>query len=202
MTARKVTAKNFKYAIDRTANHDLASPGAPFITDPTGTNIVGAKAVNDGNGTNVSGVIAKGNKLTINLTKPDGTFMAKITMPFFQATSLEASAHQGSRQRVQQTNLPSAGPYYMTRNDPDQPDAAPAEQVLQDGPGPHAAAEPRRPRRPVEPQRADGVQPDVGEPARRGPAAGGRGAGRRQPVRRQQDAASGRSRSTAPATCR
>src|SRR6185437_5136841 len=28
----KVTAKNFKYAIERTANHDLASPGAPFIT--------------------------------------------------------------------------------------------------------------------------------------------------------------------------
>jgi oligopeptide transport system substrate-binding protein len=44
----KVTAKNFKYAIERTANHDLASPGAPFITDPSGTNIVGAKAVNDG----------------------------------------------------------------------------------------------------------------------------------------------------------
>ena len=47
----KVTAKNFKYAIERTANHDLASPGAPFITDPTGTNIVGAKAVNDGKAT-------------------------------------------------------------------------------------------------------------------------------------------------------
>ena len=31
--------------------------------------------------------MAKGNKLTINLTKADGTFMAKITMPFFQATS-------------------------------------------------------------------------------------------------------------------
>ena len=49
-----VTAANFKYAINRDANHDLASPGAPFITDPNGTNIVGAKAVNDGTGTNVS----------------------------------------------------------------------------------------------------------------------------------------------------
>ena len=82
-----VTANSFKYAINRTANHDLASPGAQFITDPTGTNIVGAEAVNDGNGTNVSGVQVKGNKLTVNLTKGDGTFMAKITMPFFQATS-------------------------------------------------------------------------------------------------------------------
>jgi ABC-type transport system substrate-binding protein len=39
----KVTANSFKYAINRTANKDLASPGAQFITDPTGTNIVGAR---------------------------------------------------------------------------------------------------------------------------------------------------------------
>lgn len=38
-----VTAKNFKYAINRVANHDLASPGASFITDQRGTNIVGAQ---------------------------------------------------------------------------------------------------------------------------------------------------------------
>ena len=38
-----VTAKNFKYAIDRAANHDLASPAAQFIT-----NIVGVKEVNEG----------------------------------------------------------------------------------------------------------------------------------------------------------
>ena len=29
-----VTATSFEYAIDRAANHDLASPGAQFITDP------------------------------------------------------------------------------------------------------------------------------------------------------------------------
>jgi ABC-type transport system substrate-binding protein len=39
-----VTARSFAYAIDRTANKQLASPGAPFITDPYGTDIVGAKA--------------------------------------------------------------------------------------------------------------------------------------------------------------
>ena len=114
----KVTAANFKRAIDRTANKALASPGAPFIVDPNGTNIVGAKKVNDGKATSVSGVIAKGNKLTINLTKPDGTFMAKITMPFFQATSLKLPLTK-EVVNVSKTSLPSAGPYYMTRNDPD-----------------------------------------------------------------------------------
>jgi peptide/nickel transport system substrate-binding protein len=41
-----VTGRNFKYAIDRSANKDLASPAANFIIDPRGTEIVGARAVN------------------------------------------------------------------------------------------------------------------------------------------------------------
>jgi peptide/nickel transport system substrate-binding protein len=113
-----VTARNFKRAIDRTANKQLASPGAPFITDSNGTNIVGAKKVNDGKATSVSGVRAKGNKLTVRLTKADGTFMAKITMPFFQATSTKLPLTK-EVVNVNKTNMPSAGPYYMTRNDPD-----------------------------------------------------------------------------------
>jgi peptide/nickel transport system substrate-binding protein len=113
-----VTASNFKFAINRTANHDLASPGAQFITDPTGTNIVGAKAVNDGNGTNVSGVQVKGNKLIVNLTRGDGTFMSKITMPFFQATSPKLPLTK-EIVNVSGNDLPSAGPYYVSRNAPD-----------------------------------------------------------------------------------
>jgi ABC-type transport system substrate-binding protein len=113
-----VTANSFKYAINRTANHDLASPGAQFITDATGTNIVGAKDVNDGKGTNVKGVQVRGNRLTINLTKGDGTFMAKITMPFFQATSSKLPLTK-EVVNVNGSNLPSAGPYYMARNAPD-----------------------------------------------------------------------------------
>src|SRR5262245_49130603 len=78
-----VTAGSFKYAINRVANKNLASPGAQFITDENGTNIVGAREVNDGNGTDVRGVRVMGNRLIINLTRPDGAFLAKITMPFF-----------------------------------------------------------------------------------------------------------------------
>src|SRR5262245_26958618 len=114
-----VTANSFKYAINRTANKDLASPGAQFITDPTGTNIVGAKAVNDGQGTNVSGAQVKGNRLVVNLTKADGTFMAKINMPFFQATSSKLPITR-EVVNVSGNYHPSAGPYYMSRNAPDQ----------------------------------------------------------------------------------
>ena len=114
-----VSAKNFKYAIDRVANKDLASPGAQFITDPSGTNIVGAKKVNDGQAQHVSGVVVKGNKLIIHLTKADGTFMAKITMPFFQATSTKLPLDK-EVVTVNGSNLPSAGPYFYSRNDVNQ----------------------------------------------------------------------------------
>jgi ABC-type oligopeptide transport system substrate-binding subunit len=129
-----VSAKNFKRAIDRTANKGLASPGAPFITDPNGTNIIGAKKVNDGAATSVTGVTAKGNKLTINLSKPDGTFMAKITMPFFQATSTKLPLSK-EVVNVTSSNMPSAGPYYMVRNDPDKLTQIRQNKFWKKGPG-------------------------------------------------------------------
>ena len=129
-----VTASSFKYAINRTANHDLASPGAQFITDPTGTNIVGAQAVNNGQGTNVSGVQVKGSRLIINLTKGDGTFMAKITMPFFQATSSKLPLTK-EVVNVSGNDLPSAGPYYMSRNAPDELTSLRQNKYWKAGPG-------------------------------------------------------------------
>jgi ABC-type transport system substrate-binding protein len=109
----KVTARNFAYAIDRTANKDLGSPGAAFITDPNGTNIAGAQEVNRGNATHVSGVSVKGPyKLVIRLTKPDPSFVLKLTMPFFQGTSTRLPlTHEVL------SAYPSAGPYAFTTND-------------------------------------------------------------------------------------
>jgi ABC-type transport system substrate-binding protein len=129
-----VTANNFKYAINRTANKDLASPGAQFITDTTGTNIVGAKDVNDGKGNNVSGVQVKGNKLVVNLTRGDGTFLSKITMPFFQATSSKLPLTK-EIVNVSGNDYPSAGPYYMSRNAPDDLTQLRQNKFWKPGPG-------------------------------------------------------------------
>jgi hypothetical protein len=109
-----VTARSFAYAIDRTANKQLASPGAPFITDSHGTNILGAKKVNDGHARHVSGVTAKGYHLVIRLTRPDGSFLSKLTFPFFQATSTKLPLN-----REVLTAYPSAGPYTFTKHVPD-----------------------------------------------------------------------------------
>ena len=107
-----VTAKNFKYAIDRAANHDLASPAAQFIT-----NIVGARKVNDGDASYVRGVRVRGKRLIINLTRADGSFLSKITMPFFQATSTKLPLDREVVYVNSANDLPSAGPYAYTRND-------------------------------------------------------------------------------------
>jgi peptide/nickel transport system substrate-binding protein len=131
---KPVTAKNFTYAIDRTANKDLASPGAAFITDSSGTNIVGAQKVNAGNGTRVSGAQAKGNKLIIRLTKADGTFMSKITMPFFQATSTKLPLTK-EVVTVSGNDYPSAGPYYYSRNQVNQITSLRQNKYWKAGPG-------------------------------------------------------------------
>ena len=112
-----VTARNFAYAIDRAANHDLASPAGQFIADSEATNIVGAREVYDGHGTHVRGVRVVGNRLIIRLTRADGTFLSKITMPFFQATSTKLPIDREVVSVSSMDDLPSAGPYVFTRND-------------------------------------------------------------------------------------
>jgi ABC-type oligopeptide transport system substrate-binding subunit len=109
-----VTAKSFAYAIDRVASHALASPGAAFITDRNGTEIVGARAVNDRHATHVRGVVANGNRLTVHLAHRDETLPTKLAMPFFQATSTKLPLNSEVT-----TGYPSAGPYFVRRNEVD-----------------------------------------------------------------------------------
>jgi ABC-type oligopeptide transport system substrate-binding subunit len=113
----RVTAASFKYAINRAANHDLASPGAQFVTNPTGVDIVGAKRVNDGEATNVSGVQARGNRLIIMLKKPSNLLVSILAMPFFQATSTELPLDREVVDVSSKGDLPTAGPYAFTLND-------------------------------------------------------------------------------------
>jgi ABC-type transport system substrate-binding protein len=130
-----VTARSFKRAINRVANHDLASPGAAFITAENGTNIVGAKVVNEGNALDVSGVRVKGNRLIIRLTQPDGAFMSKITMPFFQATSTKLPLDREVVYIRDITEVPSAGPYAYSRNDVNQLTSIRQNPFWKRGPG-------------------------------------------------------------------
>jgi ABC-type oligopeptide transport system substrate-binding subunit len=104
----KVTAANFAKAINRGLNKTMQSPAAAFIG-----NIVGADKVIAGSANSASGVIAKGNTLTIKLTQPDGGMLSKLGMPFFQAISLKmANDPKGV------DSYPSGGPYTISSRIP------------------------------------------------------------------------------------
>ncbi len=113
----RVTPSSFKYAINRVANRELASPGGSFITDANGANIVGARGVNEGKATDVSGVTVMANRLTIRLTDADPAFITKLAMPFFQATSTKLPLNREVVDITDITTMPSAGPYAFSRND-------------------------------------------------------------------------------------
>lgn len=116
----KVTAKNFAFAIERALSKPLNSPAGQFIADPAGANIVGATAAAASATPQMpSGVTAKGNKLTVRLVKADATFLAKITMPFFQALPTNISLTSAIVNVGGATGLPSGGPYYVSSREPD-----------------------------------------------------------------------------------
>src|SRR5213079_783821 len=78
-------------------NPVLQSPAAQFIGD-------------------VRRVTAKGDRLTIELNRPDGTFLSKLTMPFFQATSTKLPLTKEVSSVDGVDDLPTAGPYAFSLN--------------------------------------------------------------------------------------
>src|SRR5207247_5500492 len=96
----RVTAKNFAYAFKRVLSSKIQSPGAAFITDPAGANVMSLRA--------------KGHRFVVKLAKPFGPFLSFMTMPFFQAASTKLPRNQV----VTQGPIPSAGPYYIPSTDP------------------------------------------------------------------------------------
>ncbi len=107
-TGAPVTAANFKAAFDRDSDPAMNSPVTAFIDD-----VVGVKDVLDKKSKSVSGVIAKGMKLTIKLTHPDGGLLNKLALPFFCAIPVNLPHDPNGIQTP-----PSAGPYYIASRIP------------------------------------------------------------------------------------
>ena len=73
---------------------------------------MGADARNAGRASAVSGVTAKGNTLTVRLTRNNPTFLAEIAMPFFGAVKPNMPINARG-----ETVYPSAGPYRIASRD-------------------------------------------------------------------------------------
>ena len=98
-----VRANAFARAINRTLAPGVESPGA-FYTQA----IVGAEEVQNGRTQSATGVVARGNTLTVRFKRPVRDFPAQTTMPFFCAVppGLPADPEGVSA-------FPGAGPYYV-----------------------------------------------------------------------------------------
>ncbi len=88
-----VTARDFVYAIKRTQNPTLNSPGAQLAS-------------------NIASATASGGRLVIRLKTPNPALLSTLAMPFFQATSTKLPLSQEVT-----SGYPSAGPYYFSHNE-------------------------------------------------------------------------------------
>jgi YVTN family beta-propeller protein len=105
----RVTAKTFKYSIERSLHPTMRAAGA-FVTD-----IAGQAAYESGKAAHISGVVADRDKLSITLVEPAADFPARIAMSFFCAVPLNAPIDPKGVPA-----LPSAGPYYIAAHVPNQ----------------------------------------------------------------------------------
>jgi YVTN family beta-propeller protein len=105
-----VTAQTFKYTIERTLNPRMHSPTARYLAG-----IVGARAYMAGTTDRISGVVARGNKLTIHLLRPEPDFLSRISLLSFCAVPPDTPVDPKGVRMV-----PTAGPYYVSSYTPGQ----------------------------------------------------------------------------------
>jgi YVTN family beta-propeller protein len=109
-SGRPVTAQTFKDTIERTLHPKVASEGAALLAD-----VVGARAYMAGRAAHIAGVAARGDELTIRLTRAVGDLPARIATPYFCAvpsgTPVDPQGVQG---------IPMAGPYHVASHVPGQ----------------------------------------------------------------------------------
>ncbi|MGL6278111.1 MAG: ABC transporter substrate-binding protein, partial [Gaiella sp.] len=105
-----VTAQTFKYAIERSLSPEMKGGGQYYLGD-----VVGAEAFMAGKASGISGVVARGDRLTIRLVAPAPDLPTRLALPFFCAVPIGTPRDpKGVR------TIPSAGPYYVSSYGPGQ----------------------------------------------------------------------------------
>jgi YVTN family beta-propeller protein len=105
-----VTARTFKYTIERSLSPRLGGPARGRLDE-----IVGVEAYEAGKATDIAGVVANGDKLRIRLIHPAPDLPARLALAVFCAVPTNTPIDpRGVR------TVPSAGPYYVASYTPSQ----------------------------------------------------------------------------------
>jgi DNA-binding SARP family transcriptional activator/ABC-type oligopeptide transport system substrate-binding subunit len=116
---QRVTAETFRYSIERVLSPKLAQypgprnqPGPRLIND-----IAGEEAFRSGAADHIAGLRARGDTLSITLTKPSPDFLERLALPYFCVvpigTPFVAGAPSQGLDRTVGGYIDSAGPYYV-----------------------------------------------------------------------------------------
>ena len=107
-STEEVSARTFKFVIERDLDPTMSSPAVSFIRD-----VVGAEEYKAGKAKEVTGVVARGDTLTITLKQTAPDFLARISMPFFCALPMNTPVEPKG------VDTPAAaGPYYIVSRTP------------------------------------------------------------------------------------
>ena len=113
---KPVRAAHYAYALNRSLQPDIDFPGAPYLADADGVDIVGAFAVAMSKRKTAAGIRARGNELIITLNRPSAELPAVLALPIFQAIPLGLPR---DRVAIGGHGLVSAGPYHVASADLD-----------------------------------------------------------------------------------
>jgi peptide/nickel transport system substrate-binding protein len=117
----RVTAATFKYSIERSLSRRLHGPASlAAVAAGTGAretldDVVGAKAYAAGRAPHITGIVARGDRLTIKLERPSADLPQRLALPFFCAVPTNTPLDPTSIGQI-----PSAGPYYVASYTPGQ----------------------------------------------------------------------------------
>lgn len=102
----EMTAATFKHSFERLLSPRLGTGGRGPSDAPA---IAGLVAFRAGTAAHISGIVARGQTLSITLVRPSGDFLTRISLPHLCPVPLATPIHPLLPDRV----VPTSGPYYV-----------------------------------------------------------------------------------------
>jgi serine/threonine-protein kinase len=109
-SGQAVTAETYRSTIERVLSPRIGEGGRPNLAGHVLADVVGAKAFIAGKAPHIRGIMARGDTLSITLTRPAGDFLARLSTSYFCPVPVGTRPVPGGGG---QAPIAMAGPYYV-----------------------------------------------------------------------------------------